>query len=459
LERYSKINEPEQKNFDNQRPNIILIVIDSLRYDHVGAQGGQPSLTPNLDRIAEEGLIFEQAISQGPSTRVSMSALMSSTYASMYGGQLLLSENRPVVQELLREAGYQTSAITANLYLSRQFGWSRGFDYYDDCRPAQVYRRKLWLRAANQVIRRVGFPLLWPRSLPASLVFENAEIFLNQATSPFFMWVHLMDTHWPYSIQDFSWDPQRIQKRQVEMKLQPRLITNPPQISRDEHEQLIADYQHAASYADEQVGKFLNLLEYKGILKNSWVFITADHGEEFNEHGHYFHQVSLSDELVHVPLIIKPPQGFPVPTGQVKFQVRLIDLVPTFLNIAQASQPDGLLHGESLLSLISGDAGGKDHPAVIESPGNQLLAYRVDSWKLIWNTDTGEVHLFDLAADPDECLNRAGDEPARVKMMLAILTAHIDRVKISNATAVSRQQDLELDPELVEQLRNLGYID
>jgi membrane-anchored protein YejM (alkaline phosphatase superfamily) len=129
-------------------------------------------------------------------------------------------------------------------------------------------------------------------SLPASLVFENAEIFLNQATRPFFLWVHLMDTHWPYSIQDFSWDPQRIQKRQVEKQLQPRLIANPPQISADEHDQLVADYQHAVKYADEQVGKFLDMLERKGILKESWVFITADHGGEFSEHGH-FHQVAL----------------------------------------------------------------------------------------------------------------------------------------------------------------------
>jgi arylsulfatase A-like enzyme len=227
LENNSGLNQITKVS-DSEKPNIILVVMDSLRYDHVGTNRGSYTLTPFLDSLKEKAITFTEAIAQGPSTRVSMTALMSSTYSSMYGGSFRLSKTRPLIHEMLKEAGYTTAGVTANLYLSTDFGWERGFDFFDDCRPEGVYQKKYLWRVANQVGKRVGYPLIWPKSLSAEFVFEAAKRFLKGAESPFFLWVHLMDTHWPYAIQKFSWSEEWKRQRQSDEKLRPRLVSDPP---------------------------------------------------------------------------------------------------------------------------------------------------------------------------------------------------------------------------------------
>jgi arylsulfatase A-like enzyme len=441
------------------QPNIILIVVDSLRFDHVGPQNGSSSLTPNLDALSAEAIVFEQAISQGPSTRVAMSALMSSTYASLYGGQKRLPPNRPVIQAMLKNVGYTTAGITSNLYLSQPFGWNRGFDYYDDCRPENVYHRKIWLRGFNQVAKLIGMPLGWPRSLPVELVFENASRFLQDAQQPFFLWIHLMDVHWPYTIQRFSWNAEWRRKREADRTLRPRLVSRPPQISQEEHKTLLAEYREAVQYTDKHIGSYAQKLKKDGLLKDSWLVIIADHGEEFLEHGQYFHHPTLHEELVHVPLIIRPPDNSSVKRGyRYASQVRSIDLVPTFLDIAQASPlPDAQLFGESLLPILRGESN-EDRPALIESPENQTLALRYDGWKYIWHIKTDQRLLFNLAEDPGEQNNLSAANPSGASAMHEQLEKHLQMVREANQSTDGYEEP-EIDQEIIERLKDLGYVE
>jgi arylsulfatase A-like enzyme len=378
----------------------------------------------------------------------------------MYGGENGLADSRPVIQQMLKEAGYTTAAVSANPHLSGPFGWSRGFDYFDECRPEEVYRKKLAIRITNQFAKLIRIPLGWPESLPANLVFENSRAFLRNPDQPFFLWIHLMDVHWPYTIQKFTWNPEWVNKRREDRQFKTRFRANPPKLNREEHEKIFKEYRQAVSFTDDQIGRFFHFLEQADLLEGTWVVISADHGEEFLDHGLYFHHPALFDELIHVPLIISPPKGLDFRVKQrYEKQVRMIDLVPTFLDIAQSSHPNLLLQGESLLPLINGKEEEADRPAIIEGPGNQVLAYRYEGWKLIWNTQTDEVSLFDLMTDPGECLNRATYEPDRVENMLPILKDHFEKVNASRHEVNVVQQNLELDPALLEQLRNLGYVE
>lgn len=442
-------------------PNIILIVADSLRYDHVGPQTGGTSLTPNLDAVAKQGIVFSQAIAQGPSTRVSMSALLSSTYASLHGGEQRLSVERPVVQQMLKEAGYTTAGITSNLYLSGSFGWQRGFDHYDDCRPEAVYRRKLGLRIANQVTKRLGQPLVWPRALPANLVFENAEMFWKNINRHFFMWVHLMDTHWPYSIQKFSWSPEWRRQRRQDVSIRPRLVADQPQLSQSEITELIDQYKYSVRYTDGHIGAFLRRLEAAGLRENSWIFITADHGEEFLEHGRFFHHPTPYEELVHVPLIVLPPRSFS--SRQFKTypgQVRLIDLVPTFLELAKASPPPGTrLFGASLVPIFHGQNPTEERLAITESPHNQYLAVRSDCWKYIWNVKDDQRMLFNLNQDEGEKDNLVTREVGRADTLHSILEDHLAMTQQAGSKNGRQDEEFVVDRDVMERLRGLGYVD
>jgi arylsulfatase A-like enzyme len=455
----------EKKDFmetfnKKNKPNIILIVMDSLRYDLVSGKDGSTSLTPNIDRWITQGVNFTQAIAQGPSTRVSMSSLMSSTYASMYGGSLKLSKERPVIQQMLHTSGYTTIGVTANLYLSRNFGWERGFDYYDDCRPESIYRRKLRLRLTNQIGKRIGYPLAWPKSLPAELVFENTNRILKNISEPFFMWVHLMDTHWPYSIQKFSWGTEWKKQRVSDEMIRPRLISEPPHLTQEETKILYEQYRRSVAYTDMHLGAFLDNLKGRGLLEDSWVVLTADHGEEFLEHGRFFHHPTPFDELAHVPLVIIPPghmAGYDNKT--VDNQVRLIDLVPTFLDISKTKvQDDDAIQGKSLKPMIFNGSTPDDRPAITESPHNQALSIRMEGWKYIWEIWKERRMLFNLNQDPLEQENLIEQESDISQNLHNLLVEHLNHVN-EGSLMEEGDHDNDLNQEMIERLRDLGYVE
>ncbi|MBV7328033.1 sulfatase-like hydrolase/transferase [Chloroflexi bacterium TSY] len=243
------------------KPNVILIVVDSLRYDHVGAHGGRPSLTPYLDRLSAESVVFDQTISQGPVTRVSMSSMMSSTYASMYGRELMLGLERPIVQDALHKNGYKTIAFSTNPHHGSIFGWERGFDYFDHCDVDLEYKRSPLIRWPNQLMKRLGRPLTWPTTLCAKSVFRSVRSKIQDSSQPFFLWTHLMDVHWPYNTQTFSWNPENQAIRNKFRDFRLRLFSKPESSTKEEVDWAVEAYRASVRYTDAQVGAFIDWLE------------------------------------------------------------------------------------------------------------------------------------------------------------------------------------------------------
>jgi arylsulfatase len=314
--------------------NVLLITIDCLRPDHVSVYGYERPTTPHLDDLANEGVRFTQAISQGPCTRVSFAAMFSSTYPAMFGGFLRLSPQRTVLAEILREAGYCTVALGSNPYLSPIYGYDKGFEIFDGSLVPWIQSRQhRLLKYLNRffIVARRLLPYL-----PASALTAKAVRFLrhHSPARPWFLWLHYMDVHDPYR-------PPRRHAARFRSARRPELsnralwqkaLSQPGEISENERQHLVDLYDAEINFADEQIGRLLAHLRRQGWLDSTLIIVTADHGEAFGEHGKFSHRFELYDELLRVPLIMRLPAR--LPAGQVvTSQVRLLDLVPTVLDL------------------------------------------------------------------------------------------------------------------------------
>lgn len=438
------------------QPNIILIVLDSLRADFFGPQLSGHSQTPLLDRFARQSVVFEQAVAQGSSTPPSVKSFMSSTYANEYDGPTSrLTSTRPYLPAFLSPAGYASAAITPNEYLSAARGWGRDFDLYDDCDRNAEYRRLHLFRGLNKIGKQLGYPLELPISLPAEILFERARTWIQDTHQPFFLWVQPMDTHWPYRIQKFSLDPAwQLGQHRERTRVRPVLISDSPRFTDQEHESLVDQYCTAIQYSDRQVAAFLEDLSRTGRLENTVVIIMADHGEEFGEHGRYFHSAHLYDELVHVPLLVHLPERFSPVNRSYPGQVRLLDVVPTIMDLAGIPAPEET-RGSSLLPILQG-AQEVDRLAISEAFSGQDFSVRQDGWKYLYNTETQRAELYHLADDPGEkqsVLDQHADVAAELHAVLDDHWSHLNRAQ---APEVEIAAD---DTEMINRLRDLGYVD
>ncbi len=436
--------------------NILLIILDSLRADHIGLQVNGRSLTPALDRFIQRSVYFTQAIAQGPSTPPSVKALMSSAYPLEYDGVTSrLTAGRPVMPGYLRQAGYTTAAVTTNEYLSSRRGWGQNFSFYDDCNLGQVYKRALVFRLLNQVMKRIGRHLEWPTNLPAEIILDKGLRWLSQAQNPSFLWLHLMDVHWPYIPQRFTVNPSWQRQQRYQMKhVRSRFLADPPLLSPQEHLELQTGYRAAIMAVDKRLGNFFSQLEQRHILDNTAVFILADHGEEFGEHGGYFHSSRLYDVLLRVPLIIYLPPSFNPVKRSYPEQVRLIDVLPTMLELAGAPLPPGL-RGASLLPVLQGKPDVCERISFTEAPSKFDYAVRWNGWKYLFNLQTGKKELYHLEVDPGENNSCLAENPSVAANMHARLDEHI------RSTFDTRLPESQIgdDAEMVERLRRLGYVD
>jgi len=434
--------------------NVLLITIDCLRPDHMGVYGYERLTTPHLDDLASEGVRFTQAISQGPCTRVSFASMFSSTYPAMFGGFLRLSPQRTVLAEILREADYCTVALGSNPYLSPIYGYDKGFEIFDSNLVPWVqshqHRLLKYLNRFFIVVRRL-LPYLPARALTA-----KAVRFLRRhpATRPWFLWLHYMDVHDPYRPPRRHAACFRSAKRPEpsDQALWQKALSQPGEISENERQYLMDLYDAEINFVDEQIGRLLLHLRQQGSLDSTLIIVTADHGEAFGEHGQFSHRFELYDELLRVPLIMRLPAR--LPAGRVvTAQVRLLDLVPTVLDLLNVD--DGPFKGASLLSLIDG----RDEEcrvAISETqPETGLYAIRQAGWKLILNVHTGAVESYNLRQDPLETINCANTAPLIASKLEAQLRSHVQRTEASS----SSQAGVEVDHLTMDRLRALGYVE
>ncbi|MEF8842833.1 MAG: sulfatase [Haloarculaceae archaeon] len=417
---------------------VLLVTIDALRADHCGFAGYDRGTTPFLDSLAADSLVFESAFAVGPGTPSSFVSLFSSRYPLEFGGYEGFTAGRPSLPEHLHRRGVRTLGIHSNPYLSRHYGYDRGFDRFADSfeegdGPGLLDRVKTEagaLLSRHETAYRLGrrlFLAVLDEEKPyvdATETTDRVLEALSDVPDRSFCWAHYLDVHEPYLPPDGHLD-RELPRDRVEA-LNERVQADDPSLSDRDLADLEALYDGELRYVDAELERLFDALVERGRLEDTAVVITADHGEEFLDHGRLGHHPTLYDELIHVPLLVwLPPDArgrFDRPaTGRVSGQVSLIDVAPAVTDLLGVD-PEPRFGGRSVLR----ESG---HPVVSEvsNPHGVLKlderfrrrSVRTGEWKLVVGPDGEE--LYDLRTDPDELEDLRGERPDRAAELRATL--------------------------------------
>jgi arylsulfatase A-like enzyme len=449
-------------------PNIVFILIDTLRKDHLPMYGYSRNTSPALAEFARQGLVFTTAYAQASYTRASVATLFSSLYPSVHKANAdrdFLPSSVPLLPESLRAAGYQTFAISANAQVSPTFGYARGFDAFRVWKTESEFRVTL---AGRILIKLLGYPMMGrllnePRELvPTADSITDATLeWVDEAgREPFFLYVQYIDPHDPYRAPapyDRSFDHRADPPRRAGVDpLATVSGADRAKVAKD-----LDDYDGEIRFVDHHTGRLLKGLEQRGLLSNTLVIITSDHGEEFYDHAQDNHGRTAYEEVVRVPLIFWWPDRIPAGSTSDAL-VGLIDLMPTILDVAGLEPPPGV-QGRSLAALLRDpSAPWSPRPLLMQviSKMFEIEAMRDGSLKYIRyarGAREGQEELYDLATDPLERSNLVEQRQARVASLRKTLDAFND-VLDRYSSAIPAEQIDKMDRDTERALRSLGYI-
>lgn len=409
--------------------NIVLISLDTLRADYVGAYGQPLATTPNLDRFAAEGALFEHAYTTYPSTTASHMSMMTGLYPSVhgvYGPTQSAPRAIPMLAELLRARGYRTVAVTEDAMLAAAVGFPRGFDVYREYKTA--------LRGTQgHVTEVVDSALGW--------LAENHR-------QRFFLFLHTYQVHGPYTPPP-EYDVFRTQ----------------PAGLREDFAAARRGYAGDLLYTDAEIGRLLAGLDALGEAERTVVVITADHGEELGEHGVIGHTWYMTDPVLRVPLLIRAPGAIPAGV-RVAGAVSLVDVAPTILELAggDAASSPAVMQGTSLVAHVADPAGERFRARAVYSEQlgtGGLVGVAVHRGRSKWKVggSPGEQPTyFDLHADPGERTPRS--DAREVAVGGALLESHRVASEATRA-ALGRPttQPVQVDDATQHKLRALGYVE
>ena len=407
------------------RWNLLVVTFDTTRADHIGCYGHAAARTPNVDRLAREGVRFARAYTAVPITLPSHSTMFTGKYPPRTGvrdnGMFVLPADQTTLAEVLKARGYATAAAVGGFPLLRKFGLDQGFDLYDDRLEVEYEDAQ-----ARRVVRKSQ---LYFDERRAGRVNEAVGDWLERhASRPFFVWLHYFDAHQPQE-------------------------PPPP------YDQLFANapYDGEIAYADESLGRLIAHLERLGVYERTVVVFLADHGEGLGEHRELTHSYLLYDTTLHVPLIIRLPAGLPGRGQVVEQRVGTVDVMPTVLDLlGQPARRD--LDGQSLRGLFD-RAYPRPRPAELYAETlSPRLAQGWSEMRAVIDGDHKYVHggrpeMYDLGADPRELRNRVADEPERAGRMRRGLEGFVKAHASGNPSAA-----VEMDAETRERLEALGYL-
>lgn len=425
-------------------PNVILITVDTLRADHLGCYGHYRNASVNIDRFAEDSMLFENCMSHAPVT--------SSSCASMLSGFLphetKVFKNDPlpadvqILPEILRGHGYKTIAVISNYTLQAKNGWDKGFDEYDYEMTHLEINRKTPERIAEHTTNRA------------------IELFEKYHKKKLFMWIHYQDPHGPYT------PPERFAKLYRNPDQEPRILkvnrTSSGYGGIPNYQKLRdnRDYYYYASqydreihYLDEQFEPLINTLKDLGVYDEDLIIFSADHGEGLGEHNYYFaHGENLYNSQNHVPLIMKYKKKL---KGRRTDFTQHLDILPTILNIA-GIKPDLPYRGTDLRKPIRN----KEIVAEVRSPmvkDGTKFSLIIEGMKLIYTQINRKVELFDLKIDPYEGHNLAAQtEYAEQKKELFARLVQIQKEDLLGITAGKSRKRTN---EEIEKMKSLGYVE
>jgi arylsulfatase A-like enzyme len=417
-------------------PNVVLYVADTLRPDRLGCYGRTPSFTPEIDRLAREGVVFEHAVAQSPWTRPSTATILTGRYPAAHGAITLRTNVRrdvPTLGDVLARDGWTTAAFVTNLNVAPAFGFGRGFATYEylpeDVRRPGVYE-------------------------PASVLHERALAWLDgRPDGPFFLYLHATDPHAPYRPAR----PEHAAGEETAVALNHAVMKEPHRIDDAGLATLQRLYDEEITQFDAEVGRFRAAIAERGLADDTLFVFVADHGEEFREHGAMQHGNALYDEVMRIPLIIRLPgaahAGERVPT-----LARQVDLVPTILAVL-GLRAGAELSGTVLPPLANTRAADGTDEAVFDTwfGTRALTALVLPGWKIVLPRLllAARPEVYDLRHDPEERRNVARAHP----VLVGYAKQRIAELEAAGAPlATDEEHDAGPHPEALDRLRALGYV-
>lgn len=389
------------------KPNVILITLDSTRADRMGFMGAHGGLTPNLDGVARQGMVFAQAYAQAPDTVVSTATILTGAYPQTHHASELgapLAVTLPYLPDLLHSSGYRTAAFVGSILLDPRNGpfqaYDRGFDVYD-----AAFHEAQRGDSRFQSVERHG----------EEVVTRATKWLASNKQRPFFLWVHLTDAHAPYTIS----------------------------------------YDRAVTTTDAAVGNLLTFLRSQSLYDDALIVIAASQGESLGSHGEDTHGIFLYEETIHVPLVLKLPKNLTA-GKQIKNRVRLLDIAPTVLAEAGIPVPTQM-QGQSLMRIAQASSQ-SDQPAYSRSVLSQqgfgcsvLESWRAGKYLYI---RAPKPELYDLSSDPNATRSLAQSAKATLETMalqLQALDSHL-------GNDPGKSTGSELTSSEVQKLASLGYV-
>jgi arylsulfatase A-like enzyme/cytochrome c-type biogenesis protein CcmH/NrfG len=412
-----RTDEQARSRLAERRPspsqvNLVVVTLDTLRADRLGCYGFRSIETPNIDAVAADGVLFEQATATAPMTLPSHASIFTGLIPPNHGvrdnGGFFLEADKTTLATRLKESGFTTGAFVAAWVLDSRWGLGQGFDHYSDRFDLSKYK----------VVN------LGTVQKPGGEVMDDALAWLETVKQKrYFAWIHLYDPHTPYE------PPEPYASR---YKGQP--------------------YLGEVAYTDHQVGRLVSWLKAAGQWDNTILVLLADHGESLGEHGERTHTFFIYDATQHVPLIIRTPWG---DRGRSDAQVSTVDLMPTLLDLVGLPPQEGI-DGRSLVRSVL-------HPET-EAPGlayaetyftrfhygwQHLRSVRDGTWKYI---EAPTPELYAIREDPGETRNVFKDHPRRAEELQQAIE------KMAGSGALAAPDKATLDPETLQRLAALGYV-
>lgn len=425
-----------------QRPDLILISIDCLRSDHVGAYGHTRPTTPNIDALARDAAVFENTVSVSSWTLPTHMSMLTGLMPTEHG--LTRSRKRasdvPYLPEIASREGYETLGVVSGLYLSPTFGYEQGFD---------VYRALIDEPAAT-------------------LVDAARDLFFAEPHRPRFLFLHFFDAHWPYLPEDAYLEQVGGRPKEISDLLK-NVINRRPPADAGQIEDTKTLYDAELAYIDAQLGRFFDELKSSGRYDDALIVLTADHGEGFYEHELWQHSEIIYNEVTRIPLIVKGPHG--ADARRVSELVSQLGIFPTFLEALELDTPfdhPGLLSlsenraefPERVLTEIIWEANETRGPFIkLAATKGELKYVATFSGELgdeRFVSTLAKEELYDLSRDPGERSNLLPEGADRIGELRGQVRDYLDVVRARRAGGGG--DSIVVNDELAEKLRALGYV-
>jgi len=458
--------------------NVLLVTIDSLRYDYVSCYGEPSNTTPNIDSLADSGIKFEEAIATASHTKDSFPGILTSSLPSEQGCHHI-SEEKTSIAEVFRDAGYETAGFHSTPMMNPSNNYDRGFDTFVDLADHDS------ASALSSVGDFLPTPLLdighrfveqlnllghtdeVDSVVDASDLTSRGIDSFSTSSPPRFLFVHYMDVHTPYNPPEEYYENHvsgDLSQEEIE-RINNELLSNknqfrgdPDDVDREDLELAKELYKGTIRFVDDNIGTLVDELKQQDLWEDTLMVVAADHGEEFGEHGGFFHGQKLYEEVIRVPFILA---GGAVESHTVEDQVSLLDLAPTVLDLSGQSPAESVL-GESLASATDQQQPSTEY-ALSESTvkklgqdiGRTISCRSSDGRKLIYNeTDSewtdNEYEFYDLEEDPEEEQNLIDDIPeSRIEDLKERIEFLIEGEIVQD----------DFDDAAEDRLKSLGYLE